>query len=109
MSDLMNIVVGEYTVIQDERGSLKALRHGEEWRDLVGDNLVLSMGQEIEGLRQQLEALDHQCVIMGTTLGSYDCTKDALNAIIDWHVAVALDPKVNGGKVLVDQHSAIGE
>jgi len=33
----------------------KALRYDEEWRDLVGDNLVLAMFYEIQNLREQLE------------------------------------------------------
>lgn len=36
---------GKYTVIFDD-GRLYALRHGEPWRDLTGDKLVLAMLQE---------------------------------------------------------------
>ena len=32
---------------------------------------------------------------------SYDTAKRKLGELIDWHVAVALDERVNGGKVLV--------
>ena len=44
---------GKYTYILNDNEH-KALRHGEEWRDLTGDNLVLNMGFEIESLRTQL-------------------------------------------------------
>ena len=44
---------GKYTYCIDEDGAnQRALRHGEPWRDLVGDNFVLAMAQEIEELQQ---------------------------------------------------------
>lgn len=39
---------GKYTIIQKENGSLEALRHGERWRDLTGDNLIFYMAHTIE-------------------------------------------------------------
>lgn len=42
---------GKYTVIQNADGSLKALRYGQEWQDLTGNNLVLALAQEIDRLR----------------------------------------------------------
>jgi len=48
---------GNYTLLFEE-GKLRALRYGEEWRDLVGDNLVLVMGFEIERLRKRLELIE---------------------------------------------------
>lgn len=45
---------GKYTVVQNERGALSALRYGEPWRDLVGDNLIGAMAYEIDDLREQL-------------------------------------------------------
>ncbi len=47
---------GKYEVIFD-KGKLTALRWGEPWRDLTGDNLVLSMVQEIARLKTDLAAL----------------------------------------------------
>lgn len=44
---------GKYTVIF-EGGTFKALRYGEEWRDLCGDGLVLTMLFEVERLRNEL-------------------------------------------------------
>ncbi len=43
---------GEYTVVMEDGGRLHALRWGEEWRDLVGDQLVLCLAQEVERLRR---------------------------------------------------------
>ncbi|WP_060210220.1 hypothetical protein [Sporosarcina koreensis] len=56
----MNKIVldnGKYTVINElgEGGGFRALRHGEEWRSLAGDGLVLAMYHEIERLNEQLD------------------------------------------------------
>lgn len=50
---------GKYTVVNElnNGGDLYALRHGETWRNLNGDNLVLAMFHEIERLRGALEFL----------------------------------------------------
>jgi hypothetical protein len=47
---------GKYTVIND-RGVLTALRHGQPWRDLVGDNLVYWMFVTARDLKEENEAL----------------------------------------------------
>jgi hypothetical protein len=44
---------GKYTVIND-RGKLTALRYGEPWRDITGDNLIYWMLVEVAALKQQL-------------------------------------------------------
>lgn len=56
---LLNITVedGKYTLVMPHAGPLHALRYGEEWRDLTGDNFVLSLGQEIERLRTALKEI----------------------------------------------------
>lgn len=46
---------GKYTIIMKENGSMEALRHGETWRDLTGDGMVLALAQEIEELREKLK------------------------------------------------------
>jgi hypothetical protein len=46
----------KYTIIEDlPNGVFKATRHGEEWRNLVGDNLILSMAYKIEELEEELK------------------------------------------------------
>lgn len=45
---------GKYTYINDEKGQ-RALRYGEEWRDLIGDGFIMAMAQEIERLQEELE------------------------------------------------------
>lgn len=50
----VTIYDGKYTIIQESGRGLRALRYGDEWRDLTGDGLVLALVQEIEDLRVQL-------------------------------------------------------
>jgi hypothetical protein len=46
----------KYTIVEDlPNGVFKATRHGEEWRNLVGDNLILSMAYKIEELQEELD------------------------------------------------------
>lgn len=58
-ADKLNIDIeladGKYRVVMGDDYYLKALRYGEHWRDLVGDNLVYNMACEIQQLRQQIE------------------------------------------------------
>lgn len=58
MEHLLRIVLegGKYIYEQDDKGS-RALRYGEPWRDLTGDNLVYSMACEIELQRVRITAL----------------------------------------------------
>lgn len=45
---------GKYRLLQNDDGTgLRALRYGEEWRDLTGDNLVSELGHRIEELEDQ--------------------------------------------------------
>lgn len=54
--DKIELSDGKYTVINElsEGGGFRALRYGEEWRDLAGDNLIHAMFCEIERLREGL-------------------------------------------------------
>lgn len=58
MTERLRVTVydGKYTVVQDADGRLHALRYGEEWRDCVGDGLILALAQEVETLREALAA-----------------------------------------------------
>jgi hypothetical protein len=55
MTDIVEITLdnGKYKIIQSNT-EFKALRYGEQWRDLTGDNLILFLVYEVESLRQQL-------------------------------------------------------
>lgn len=62
-------------------------------------------------LKQALDALDDAliCCHIGT-VESFPTAKDALNALIDWHVATALDPEVSSSaQALVDRGAAVAE
>jgi hypothetical protein len=53
--DLLDISVseGKYRVIQRAAGGCFALRYGCEWRDTVGDNLILSLAYTVQELREK--------------------------------------------------------
>lgn len=50
----VSVAAGKYTVILEKNRGLRALRHGEEWRDCCGDSLILALAVEIEYLREML-------------------------------------------------------
>lgn len=43
---------GKYTVCHNNGANFHALRHGEPWRDLTGDGLILAMAHELERLQE---------------------------------------------------------
>lgn len=46
----------EYTITIDfPKGVFHATRHGEPWRDLTGDQLVLALCNRIEDLEEELK------------------------------------------------------
>lgn len=48
----------KYKIIEDlEHGIFKAERYGEEWRDLAGDNLILSLINKIQELENENSTL----------------------------------------------------
>jgi hypothetical protein len=60
-----------------------------EWRDAIDEGLV--------------------CAHIGT-VDSFPDPRAALNALIDWHVAVALDPEVSSdARALIDRGRAVAE
>ena len=46
-------------------------------------------------------ALQNEQILTESSVESFASPCDAINELITWHVKVATDPKVNGGKVLV--------
>ena len=53
--------VGEYEIVEDlKNNTFKALRHGEEWRNLVGDNLVMALIDKIEELQDAIETIESE-------------------------------------------------
>ena len=47
---------GKYTIVYDKTDSFpaKCLRYGEEWRDLLGDNLIFWLCARIEELEEEI-------------------------------------------------------
>lgn len=60
MEERLTICDGKYTLIyNEETGEFRALRYGEQWRDLVGDKMVLALLTEIlDGRKKATEAHD---------------------------------------------------
>jgi hypothetical protein len=57
----MNIVLenGKYTIIQNiqPKYEFKALRYGEEWRNLTGDGMILALCHRIEELEEEIQRM----------------------------------------------------
>jgi hypothetical protein len=53
----IDLCYGKYTVVLAEKGELSALRYGEPWRDLCGDNLVYWMVVRIQALEAENKEL----------------------------------------------------
>ena len=60
MSDMVKVSIcdGKYTIIQDASGRTSVLRHGEEWRDSTGDNVILGAAYEIQKLHDRIKRLE---------------------------------------------------
>ena len=56
---MRKIKVNEYEVVEDlKNGVFKALRNGEEWKSLIGDNFVLSLVDRLEETQTRLSEAD---------------------------------------------------
>lgn len=51
----IDLLDGKYTIQHDNGTNFKALRYGEEWRDLTGDGLMLALVKKIEELQKELD------------------------------------------------------
>jgi len=49
------------------------------------------------------KAIDEALLGIDSTADSFAIPQEAIRALIDWHVSVALDPTVNGGKRLISE------
>ena len=81
----------KYTVLfptePQDHGNFRALRYGEEWRDLTGDSLIYNLVYELNEaraenarLREALEQID-QPIACGCSACRSDCQSDAAKAI----------------------------
>jgi len=72
-------------------------RFGVEWRcEHLDDGAALYTHPPAPQVPDAISALEHELCIMQSTISSYDSPAEALRALIDWHVAVATDPRVGG-------------
>lgn len=59
----MNINLGKYTYLRNDDGTgQEALRNGEKWRDLVGDNFVMAMADKIQELEAENAEQEIECI-----------------------------------------------
>lgn len=49
---------GKYTVVLHDKDGLSALRHGEKWRDCVGDNLIYWLAVDLKAARHEIARLN---------------------------------------------------
>ena len=82
--DRIELDDGKYTVINElgKGGGLKALRYGEEWRNLAGDNLILAMFHKIEELQEEL-IKTRKCILEGPKYRGVDLKRLELAWIIN--------------------------
>jgi hypothetical protein len=58
MTTVLILDGGKYTVRHEHGTNLRADRHGQPWRDLSGDGLILAMAQRIEELEAKVATLE---------------------------------------------------
>jgi len=81
-NNLLSVTVcgGKYTVIQNRNGALRALRYGEEWRDCLGDGLVLGLAQEVAELRQKIEEAKN-CLVCAAIAPAIEVVENTLEIL----------------------------
>lgn len=90
----IDVADGKYTVINDN-GRLSALRHGEPWQDLTGNNLVYWLAVELRDARttnQELLSLLKEAELFVRVLGLDSDPAAALAASCRAAIAKATKP-----------------
>lgn len=67
---------GEYTIREKPNGCLEALRYGEPWRDLTGDNLILALADRMEAFDELLIAAQRALAGFQLLIAADDLTDD---------------------------------
>lgn len=75
MNKAIELDNGKYTIVYDETNSFpeKCLRYGEEWRDLVGDNLIFWLCQRIEELEEEIDDMNETLEYYDDNFGNMTC------------------------------------
>ena len=61
----------------------------------------------LDAVQAAAQAIDDELVTIESTLSTYPTPRDAVRELIDWHVAVALDPAVSSdAQALIDRGAA---
>lgn len=81
-SDLLCVTVcgGKYTFKQTANGATEALRHGEPWRDCTGDGLILALAQEVEHLRETIQAAKN-CLVCSCIADPFEVCENTLTIL----------------------------
>lgn len=85
---------GKYTLVMDPTG-LRALRYGEDWRDLIGDGFVMALGHEILELREMLTACGQQFRAYEKSLLAKDTDDSRAKAIVNAEFAARCEAMVS--------------
>lgn len=51
---------GKYEVVVPADHKAHALRHGEPWRELIGDNLILALAYDLDEARETIKTLQSE-------------------------------------------------
>ncbi|MCP4374013.1 MAG: hypothetical protein GY797_38800 [Deltaproteobacteria bacterium] len=51
----LDVANGKYTLYMEKSGVLKALRYGEPWQDLTGNNLVFNLMAELVEAKEKIK------------------------------------------------------
>lgn len=54
MDTRVKVYNGKYEVVISDTGKMIALRYGEEWQDITGNNLVYWLAVELNEAREEL-------------------------------------------------------
>lgn len=72
-------------------------------RNMTNADWIAAVEAEYAHLAAWKSAIDHELVVsLNTCADAYSDPRKAINDLIAWHIAVATDERVNGGKRLVD-------
>lgn len=75
---------GKYTVVLGDHGAkFKAYRYREEWRDLTGDNLVMSLVHRVDELQTEVENQNAliDSIAEAANMAGYDCIASLITAL----------------------------
>lgn len=63
---------GKYVVQHDNGSNFEAYRHGELWRDLSGDGLVLALVNQVEYYEGLLDFLENMIPCLDEVIEQYE-------------------------------------